>query len=551
MQKLIMSRAFWKGAVPILLLLALVLALVILVILTGRDPVVIGVEPPVVRPGDRLVITGRHFGDTPGTLRLAGVETPSSGVIEWAEERIVFTVPQAADSGLLFVVTDGGSSAGSLLQMERSVPHSGGASYTPGAPQISLLQETEVQVGDILVIDGKNFGTQRRASRVLFAASTDSGYAAPEPAVVSYPMWTDEQIRVRVPSGTESGFITVDTAWGRSNPMRLLIERLAGQLIRTDRSEIAVRYGASIAEVRLGDAEEGAPGAADVIVWLPEVQSNLGQSNVRYLEAGPVSGPAVTRDGIHAIRFEDVDESFSATALRTVVADRFGLELEINPSRVSPVYEAESGFFEYYTRATPIVAADDETIASIAATARRNRASPYQIARAAYDWILDSMDYALYAEDRGAAAGINQAYGDDYTYSTVFVSVLRAARIPSRVVGGVLISGQADAYPHFWAEFFIPGMGWIPADPSLGDGAFPAGFPEPDNPSEFYFGNLDSLRLAFHHGFAGNGPDRRDGLHFAPEDPYSGQRSYIEAGEEIDSLSADWIGPRLIAIYGR
>ena len=165
MQKPIMSRAFWKGAVPILLLLTFVIALVILVILTGRDPVVIGVEPSVVRPGDRLVITGRHFGDTPGTLRLAGVETPPSGVIEWTDERIVLTVPQAADSGLLFVVTDGGSSAGSLLQMERSVPHSGGASYTPGAPQISVLQETEVQIGDILVIDGKNFGTQRRASR--------------------------------------------------------------------------------------------------------------------------------------------------------------------------------------------------------------------------------------------------------------------------------------------------------------------------------------------------------------------------------------------------
>ena len=551
MRKLQLSQASWKGGVPILLFLVFAVTLTVLVILTGRDPFVVGIEPAVVKPGDRLIITGKHFGDSPGTLRLAGVETPSSAFTEWTDERIMLTVPQGGDSGLLFVVTEGGSSAGTLLQMERSVPHSGGASYMPGAPQVSSLQETEVRIGDILVIEGKNFGTQRRASRVLFSALTDSGYVAPEPAMISYPVWTDTQIRVRVPSGTESGFITVDTAWGSSNPMRLRIERPAGQLIRTDRSEVAVRYGASVADVHLIDDENGTPGAADVIMWLPEVQSGLAQSNVRYLVPGPVARSAVIRDGICAIRFEDVDEAFSAEALRTVVADRFGLQLEINPSRVSPAYETQSGFFAYYTRSTPFIPADDEAFATVAAGVRRNRASPYQIARATYDWILDYMDYALYAEDRGAIAGISRAFGDDYTYATVFASVLRAARIPSRIVGGVLISGQGDAYPHFWAEFFVPALGWIPADPSLGDGAFPAGFPEPEDPSEFYFGNLDSFRLVFHRGVAENGPDRRDGLRFTPTDPYSGQRSYVETGESIDSLTVDWISPRLVAFRNR
>ncbi len=548
MRSLQLSQLSWKGAVPILLFLLCVITLAILVILTGRDPIVAGIEPDVVSAGDRLSIVGRFFGDSPGSLRLAGVETPSSAFAEWTDERIVLTVPQGADSGLLFVVTDSGSSAGTLLQMESSIPHSSGASYTPGAPQISSLQETEAQIGEILVVEGKNFGAQRRTSRVLFAASTDSGDTTPQPARASYPAWTDEQIRVRVPSGAESGFVVVDTAWGRSNPMRLRIERPVGQLVRTDRSEVAVRYGESVADVRLVDDEQGTRGATDVIVWLPEIQSGFAQSNVRYLGSGAVLGSVESRDGIHAVRFENVDESFSVQALRTVVSDRFGLRLEINPSRVSPVYEGESGFFEYYTRSTRLIPADDEAFATVAASVRRNRTSPYQIARAAYDWILDHMDYALYAEDRGAIAGIGRAFGDDYTYATAFVSVLRAARIPSRIVGGVLISGQDDAYPHFWAEFFVPAFGWIPADPSLGDGAFPAGFIEPDNPSEFYFGNLDSFRLAFHHGFAENGPDRRDGLRFAPTDPYSGQRNYVEAGEAIRSLTVDWISPRLIAI---
>ncbi|MCK4516706.1 MAG: IPT/TIG domain-containing protein, partial [Spirochaetaceae bacterium] len=142
MRKLQLSQASWKGGVPILLFLVFAVTLTVLVILTGRDPFVVGIEPVVVKPGDRLIITGKHFGDSPGTLRLAGVEAPSSAFTEWTDQRIVLTVPQGADSGLLFVVTDGGSSAGTLLQMERSVPHSGGASFTPGAPQVSSLQET-------------------------------------------------------------------------------------------------------------------------------------------------------------------------------------------------------------------------------------------------------------------------------------------------------------------------------------------------------------------------------------------------------------------------
>lgn len=548
MRKLPLPQFSWKGAVPILLFVVFLVVLTVLVILNGRDPVVVGMEPRVVTAGDTLVLAGRNFGDTPGTIRLAGTRAPSSAVIEWSDERIVLTIPRGADSGLLFVITDGGSSAGTLVQMENSIPHSRGASYAPGAPQISLLQETEAHIGDILVIEGKNFGAQRRTSRVLFSAVTDGGYTHPEPAAVSYPAWTDEEIHVRVPSGTESGFVIIDTAWGLSNPMMLRIERPAGGLVRTDRSEIAVRYGAAVADVRLLGDQAGVPGAADVVLWLPQVQSGPAQSNVRYLEPGAVVGSTARSDEVRALRFENVDESFVVEVVRTVVADRFGLELEINPSRVSPAYEAESGFFDYYTRPMTLFPADDDVFAAVAANARRGRASPYQIARAVYDWILDYMDYALYTEDRGAIAGFGQASGDDYTYATLFVSVLRAARIPSRIVGGVLMDGQDDAYPHFWAEFFVPAVGWIPADPSLGDGAFPAGFPEPDDPREFYFGNLDSFRLAFHHGYLENGPDRRDGLQIAPTDPSSSQRSYVEAGESIHSLAVDWFSPRLIAM---
>ena len=128
----------------------------------------------------------------------------------------------------------------------------------------------------------------------------------------------------------------------------------------------------------------------------------------------------------------------------------------------------------------------------------------------------------------------------------LLVSVLRAALIPSRLVGGLLL-GEDETYPHFWVEFFVPAVGWVPADPFLGDGGFPRGLKEPASPSEFYFGNIDSLRLAFHHGSAENGPVQRDGRPIAPPDPFSAQRNYLEVGSAIQSIHVDWSAPRLLS----
>jgi hypothetical protein len=325
--------------------------------------------------------------------------------------------------------------------------------------------------------------------------------------------------------------------------MRLRIERPSGQLTRTGRTEIAVRYGVVVSDLRT--AEEGVPGSADVIVWLPLPGSGIGQSDIRFMEPlAPVGDP---RGVVRPVRFEGAETGFAATTNRTVVANRYGLSLEIDPSRVSPVYEGQSGFFSHYTRATPEIPSGHEGILAVAADLRRGRSSPYAIARAAYDWVLGHLDGTTYAHDRSALAGLTQAYGDDYTYTMLFVTILRAARIPARPVGGVLAGGRGDVYAHFWAEFFVPGIGWVPTDPFLGDGGFPARFPEPDNPSDYYFGNLDSFRLAFYHGHSENGPGNRDGVHVTPADPFTSQRSFVEYGAEVAELNVSWLSPRLLS----
>jgi transglutaminase-like putative cysteine protease len=49
-----------------------------------------------------------------------------------------------------------------------------------------------------------------------------------------------------------------------------------------------------------------------------------------------------------------------------------------------------------------------------------------------------------------------------------------------------------DVGAHCWAEFFIPGTGWIPVDVSYGDTR--------EGSRNYYFGNLDERRVSLSYG---------------------------------------------------
>jgi transglutaminase-like putative cysteine protease len=63
--------------------------------------------------------------------------------------------------------------------------------------------------------------------------------------------------------------------------------------------------------------------------------------------------------------------------------------------------------------------------------------------------------------------------GSDCTeYSSLLIALCRAARIPARYLEGLNYRGlnnQVEArMEHAWTEVFLPGVGWVPVDPTLG-----------------------------------------------------------------------------------
>ena len=117
----------------------------------------------------------------------------------------------------------------------------------------------------------------------------------------------------------------------------------------------------------------------------------------------------------------------------------------------------------------------------------KDKKAPLEKAQAIYDWTVTTM----YRDDSVIGCGIGDAkksieekiYGGKCTdISSVFVCLLRNSGIPAREIFGIRAGqskisnacGKADAKgftdvtggQHCRAEFYVDGLGWVPADPA-------------------------------------------------------------------------------------
>lgn len=98
--------------------------------------------------------------------------------------------------------------------------------------------------------------------------------------------------------------------------------------------------------------------------------------------------------------------------------------------------------------------------------------NPYWIARRIYRHIHDRMFYKLSGGWNVAPRVLQRGNGSCSEYSFVFISMCRAAGLPARYVGSLVVRKDDASYDdvfHRWVEIYLPGYGWLPVDPSRGD----------------------------------------------------------------------------------
>lgn len=181
----------------------------------------------------------------------------------------------------------------------------------------------------------------------------------------------------------------------------------------------------------------------------------------------------------------------------------------------SPDDLGESGAF---IRFTPY-------LRELASTLTANASTPAEEAWRIYEFITTKVDYAFMRDyfqidDLGEYCAVNLR-GDCGLQALLFIILCRIAGIPARWQSGLAVEpGYTGS--HDWAQFYLDGWGWLFADCSYGGSAYRYGAVQRH---QFYFGNIDPMRMAANRQFqAPLSPD----LHVLRVDPYDNQSGEME-----------------------
>lgn len=200
---------------------------------------------------------------------------------------------------------------------------------------------------------------------------------------------------------------------------------------------------------------------------------------------------------------------------------------------------------ERYRQGEPFVPVDGK-VREIADDIVRGKNGILEKSRAVYDWVVEN----TYRNPnvRGCGLGIVEQTlaargGKCADISSVYVSLARAAGVPAREVFGLRLGKKPEedmtGGHHCWAEFYLPGTGWIPVDPSdvrkimlvekleLKDAG---------KPREYYFGAVDPYRIILGRGGRG--------ITFSPPQQEGPLNYFMYPYAEVDGKALDYFDPK-------
>jgi hypothetical protein len=153
----------------------------------------------------------------------------------------------------------------------------------------------------------------------------------------------------------------------------------------------------------------------------------------------------------------------------------------------------------------------------------------YWKARKLFQYLIENMEYQLVGGWNTAPTVLKRGNGSCSEYSFSYIALCRAAGVPARYVGSLVVRGDDASYDdvfHRWCEIYLPGYGWVPVDANAGDRELPA-----DQAAAF--GGIANRFLVT---TAGGGASEYLGWN------YNAESSYVTSGKcrvKIESI-AEW-----------
>ena len=103
--------------------------------------------------------------------------------------------------------------------------------------------------------------------------------------------------------------------------------------------------------------------------------------------------------------------------------------------------------------------------------------NPYWIARKVYNHLIAELEYEMIGGWDVPEVVLKRGSGSCSEYTFAFIALCRAAGLPARYQGSVVVRGDdasVDEAFHRWAQVYLPNYGWVPVDANRGDASTPA-----------------------------------------------------------------------------
>jgi transglutaminase-like putative cysteine protease len=242
--------------------------------------------------------------------------------------------------------------------------------------------------------------------------------------------------------------------------------------------------------------------AKQVDVWLPfphdDPNQTLGKHELRVEGASvqpEVATDPQTGNKYAHVRFAPPFPSNVTLLLDVEVLRREHMKKDFRKKGNQPLSDDERAKFADWLRADKLVPTDGR-IKDLAKQVGGDEKNVLNLGRRFYDYVLGLMRYDKSGEGWGRGDAIwacDSKYGNCTDFHAVFIGLCRASGIPARFSIGFPIpeargAGDVGGY-HCWAEFFVPGYGWVPVDISEAD--------KHPELAEYYFGAHTEDRIEF------------------------------------------------------